>query len=104
VLRIRPLLFLGAALLAVPMAVELATTPFGRHEGAALALLLYRPVPFAYPLAALALFVALSIFLARRSGANPLVGGIVGLGFGLAWFAVAFMSVAQLHISLGGKL
>ena len=69
-----------------------------------LEVLLYEPFEFAFALLALALFVALNVRVSRSGRESSWRGVALGAVIAVGWFEAAFLLVAQLHISLGGKL
>jgi hypothetical protein len=94
-------LALGAFLLAISVVAEISNSI---NDAAGFEVLLYQPFEFAFALLAVALFVGLNVYLSRKSR-NIAFGGVgAGLVIAIGWFMLAFGVVAQLHISLGGKL
>ena len=95
---------LFVALLAVPLVAEVVTATPDNVSGTGFDVLLYKPFYFAYVVLAGVLFVAVNIYISVRKHLSVWLG----LGFGVillvVWFLVAFLSVGQLHMSLGGKL
>jgi heme/copper-type cytochrome/quinol oxidase subunit 4 len=92
---------LSIILLAIPVAAQLAT-PLPNSMG--LSLLLYVPFQYALLLLALALFLALNIYLSRRTKVGLWQGAVFGGVAAVTWFSVSFLIIGQLHLSLGGKL
>jgi len=95
---------LGAALLAVPVSLEVVARESVRSHSAGLSVLLYEPIAFAYPLLAAAFFVTLNARHSLMLTGSPWIGAVKGLVASGVWFGVAFFAVAQLHLSLGGVL
>ncbi|RFA30972.1 hypothetical protein CAI21_03075 [Alkalilimnicola ehrlichii] len=95
-------------LLAVPLVALYATAGPEHVDGIGFGILLYEPFDFAYVLLAWVLFFGVNFwsFVARgRSSKQAGVAAVVTSGLiVLVWFIVAFLAVAQLHISLGGQL
>ena len=97
-------LLFGAALLALPAIADLWAKSTNPASSLGLSILLYLPFPFAYAVVAIAGFSALGWREAKERGNNVKVGVIAGAAIGAAWFFVAFLVIAQLHIFLGGRL
>jgi hypothetical protein len=95
---------LGAGLLIPPVAAELYTAKPNNVPGTGFDVLLYQPFQFAYALLGLVLFVVLNIALRNPSPKRFWAGTFAGTAIALCWFFLAFLTVGQVHISLGGKL
>lgn len=91
-------------LLAIPLAAELYTAAPGNVPGTGFDILLYWPFDFAYVALAAILFVTLNTLISSKQDGSVLLGIGTGAALAFAWFAVAFLSVGQLHLSLGGQL
>ena len=99
--RFLPNLALGTILLAIPVLAQLSR-PTPNSMG--LDVLLYLPFEFAFALLAFALFVALNVRISRGNRESLWRGIALGAVIAAGWFEAAFLLVAQLHVSLGGKL
>ena len=90
----------------IPLVAEYVTAEPGNGPGTGFDILLYEPFDFAYFLVVSIIFVALNVRSSYRAvGGNALIQGtLYGIFCSLVWFAVSFLAVAQLHVSLGGKL
>jgi hypothetical protein len=99
-----PNLLLGISLLLIPALAEMAAALLGHHPGIGLDVLLYRPFHFGFAGLAVLLFGALNARLFARSAGSMLSGVLVGAVFAVLWFALAFVTVAQLHLIRGGSL
>ncbi len=95
---------LGAALIAVPVCLEVAAMESVRLHSAGLSVLLYEPFAFAFPLLASAFFVTLNARYSLMLTGSLWIGALRGLVASGVWFGVAFFAVVQLHLSLGGGL
>ena len=95
---------LFAILLAVPLIGEYSTATPAEVPGTGFDILLYKPFDFAYLILAGLLFSALNGYLYKKTAESVLKGIGIGVVIGMAWFAIAFLSVGQLHLSLGGIL
>ena len=93
-----------AALLAVPLIAEAATASGGQVPGTGFDVLFYEPFDYAYVCLATFLFVALNAYIASKKSMSVWIGAGVGVLLSVVWFAVSFLSVVNLHLSLGGKL
>jgi hypothetical protein len=98
--RLLPNLALGTVVLAIPIVAQLSR-PAPNTLG--LDVLLYEPFEFAFALLALALFVALNVVVSRICRESSWRGVALGAVIAVGWFEAAFLFVAQLHISMGGK-
>ncbi len=89
---------------AVPLVAEYATATPDNVPGTGFDILLYQPFDFAYiGMAALGV-IAVNASAAKREGRSITSAvGISGVAI-LVWFALTFLAVGQLHLSLGGKL
>ena len=101
----RQFLLIGAVLLALPIAADLAAKWMNPSTSLGLDVLLY-PL---YPVLAVLSFAALGWRDSRSNDKSPLGnsslgGAVIGAALGALWFAVAFLLVAQLHVLLGGRL
>lgn len=93
---------LAVALLLLPVGTDVAFKASDPSSAAGLQLLLYQPFPYAYGALSVALFILLGWRSAKARGGYLALGAVAGAAIGIAWFAVAFLVVAQLHLSLGG--
>jgi hypothetical protein len=89
---------IAIAALLVPLGAELVSP----ETGLGFDILLYWPFDFAYVLLVLAAFL-LSNQLSQVAG-GKFKALVVGLSYFLGWFAISFLAVSQLHLSLGYKL
>ncbi len=91
-------------LLTLPLVAELNTATADNVPGTGFDVLLYKPFETAYLLLAGVLFISINFYYSFKTNSSLLYG--IGLGSVLliTWFIVAFLSVGQLHLSLGGKL
>jgi len=97
--------FLGLGALAIPLFAEYITAKPGNVPGTGFDVLLYEPFDFAYALLVGSLFLAINIWSATEiEDRSKLQGALLGILLAVGWFVVAFLSVGQLHLSLGGKL
>ena len=101
---LRSNVLLAVSLICVPVLVELVAAAFGHDPGIGLDVLLYWPFDFAFPSLALLLFAWLNAQLFVRLRWPMFIGVVAGAFFSVFWFILAFLAVAQLHISRGGQL
>lgn len=90
--------------LAVPVGADVIAKKLNPASSLGLDILLYEPIDFAYASIAVAGFSILGWSRARRRRSNLKAGALVGALMGIVWFAVAFLVIANLHVSLGGQL
>ena len=90
--------------LCIPLAAEFVTATPKNVPGTGFAVLLYEPFQFAYALLATIVFISVNVYINKRQNRNMILSVFFGLVLTVAWFLVAFLAVAQLHIHLGGKL
>ena len=94
----------AAVLLCVPVVVAIVARLTGNSSINGIDMLLYWPFDFAYLLVAMAIFLMVNAGLARNLGRSTLVGIGIGALFGVCWFVLSFLLIAQLHLSLGGQM
>ena len=92
------------AFLLVPFVIELLTAYVENMSPTGLDVLLYWPFEFGYIFLATIVFILFNSLQAQKLGRSSLLGGGVGLVVAGGWFAVTFLAVTQLHVSLGGVL
>lgn len=93
-----------SVLFLIPLVIELLTAYEGNMSPTGLDVLLYWPFDFGYILLATLAFVVFNSLQAQKSGRSTLLGGGIGFVIAVGWFAITFLSVMQLHVSLGGVL
>ena len=91
-------------LLLIPLVAELITATPDNVPGTGFSVLLYEPFDFAYLLLAFVIFLACNAIISNKQNKSILVSAGISLGVVTIWFIVSFLSVGQLHLSLGGKL
>ena len=99
---------LFVVLLLVPLFAHYATMESGSAPGIGFDILLYKPFNFAYVLMAWGLFLAIGLSeLVLRDGLGLQAVSVAVATSGVVvviWFFVAFLALAQLHLTLGGQL
>lgn len=88
---------IGVIALLIPLVAEL----YSPETGLGFDVLLYWPFDFAYVL--LVGFVFLGSNQLLRESKSAVNAMVIGGAFWLGWFAVSFLAVGQLHLSLGYK-
>jgi len=91
-------LIIGIIALLIPMAAEF----YSPETGLGFDVLLYWPFDFAYVLLIGLVFLSANLLLRKSNSA--LMALATGGVFWFVWFAVTFLAVGQLHLSLGYKL
>ena len=91
-------------LFAVPLVAEVLTATPDNIPGTGFDILLYQPFDYVYVILAGILFIALNSYISVQQQRTFSTGAGIGIAILVVWFAVAFLSVGQLHLSLGGKL
>lgn len=100
--RINGILF--AVLLAVPLIAEIITATSKNVPGTGFDVLLYEPFNFAYVFLVGVLFIFLNSYISSTMNQSMTSGMGIGTLLFAVWFAIAFLLIGQLHLSLGGKL
>ncbi|MEM7401739.1 MAG: hypothetical protein AAF304_07305 [Pseudomonadota bacterium] len=105
-MRIRLLIniVLFVVLAAIPLVAEIITATPEHVPGTGFSILLYQPFGFAYVILTSFTFLALNIYFSSKQQQSFILGFAIGIAVSIAWFAITFLSVGQLHLSLGGKL
>ena len=91
-------------LLLAPLIGEFITATPDNVPGTGFSILLYEPFDFAYLLLAFVIFLACNAIISNKQNKSILTSVGISLGVVAIWFIVSFLSVGQLHLSLGGKL
>ena len=89
-------------LMFVPLIAELVTAKPDYVPGTGFSILIYEPFDFAYLMFSFSIFFMLNIYLCRSSSKFRILA--ISSGITAVWFISTFLSVGQLHLSLGGKL
>ena len=97
-------ILLFVVLIAVPLVAEVLTAKPDNVPGTGFDILLYQPFDYAYVILAGILFIALNSYISVQQQHSFLAGIGIGIAILVVWFVVTFLSVSQLHLSLGGKL
>jgi len=88
----------------IPLVAEYATARPGNVPGTGFDVLCYEPFDYAYFLMAFVILVFANVIIAGKKGKLIKQAVVLGGTIAVAWFIICFIAVAQLHISLGGKL
>lgn len=90
--------------LAIPMIAEYIDVHFNGKSNLGLDILLYEPFDFFYMLLVFFIFVFINVSHAIKAKKPIWLHVVLSIIIYVAWFPVAFLCVAQLHISLGGYM
>ena len=90
--------------LVIPLVAEISTATDTNVPGTGFDVLLYKPFDFAYVIVVLLVLLGANIYQAKKLSIAFYKAVLTSFGTLLIWFPIAFLSVGQLHLSLGGKL
>lgn len=90
--------------LIIPLIAELLTATPNNVPGTGFSVLLYQPFDFAYVFLVCIIFLIGNIVLGKAYKTPFWISAGISFIVSAAWFIVSFLAVAQLHLSLGGKL
>lgn len=93
-----------AVLTSIPLVAEYVTASPGNVPGTGFDVLCYEPFNYAYFLTALLILVFSNVIIAGKKRKSIKRALVLSCAITVAWFLICFLAVAQLHISLGGKL
>jgi hypothetical protein len=88
----------------IPLIAEYVTARPGSVPGTGFNVLCYEPFDYAYFLMAFMILVFANVIIAGKKRKSIKKAAVLGGAIAVAWFIICFIAVAQLHISLGGKL
>ncbi len=101
VIKINGIVFV--LMLSIPLIIEYITAT-AENPGTGFDVLLYEPFDFAYVVLTFIIFLTINIVTSKKLNMSMWKGAGISIGILIPWFVISFLSVAQLHISLGGKL
>lgn len=90
--------------LGIPLLAEYIDVTIRGHSNLGFDILLYEPIDYFFMAVVLCLFIGVNTYYGTKSNTKTSSFIYESIVLYFLWFIVAFLSVFQLHVSLGGRI